>query len=125
MNLLIRIALSALALLGVAAVVPGIHVHGFVAAVLAALALALVNGFLRPLIVLLTLPVTLITLGLFLLVVNAGMLLLTGAIVPGFEVVSWRSALGGTVGLWLIGMLINRFVPDEQEVHFDRKMIAR
>ncbi|HEY8285604.1 MAG TPA: phage holin family protein [Chloroflexota bacterium] len=126
MNLLIRLVLGALALLLTAAVVPGIHASGFLAALVAALALALVNGFLRPILIFLTLPITLVTLGLFLLVINAGMLLLVGNVVTGFSVHGWAAALVGSLVLWLCSLAINRFVPDEQkQIHWDARLLQR
>src|SRR4051794_8034067 len=120
MNFLVRLVLSAFALLLVAAIVPGIQASGFVAAAVAALALALVNSFVRPIIVVLTLPLTVLTLGLFLLVVNAGMLLLVGNVVTGFSVHGWSAAIVGSLLLWLAGMVINRLIPDENhQVHWD------
>ena len=126
MNLIVRVVLSALALLLTAAVVPGIHASGFVAALVAALALALVNGFLRPILVLLTLPITVVTLGLFLLVINAGMLLLVGNVVTGFSVHGWAAALVGSLVLWLCSLGINQIVADdEQRIRWDVRMIHR
>ncbi len=126
MNLIVRVVLSALALLLTAALVPGIHASGFLAALVAALALALVNGFLRPILVLLTFPITLVTLGLFLLVINAGMLLLVGNVVTGFSVHGWAAALVGSLVLWLCSLAINKFIPDdEQRIRWDVRMIHR
>ena len=126
MNFIVRVVLSALALLLTAALVPGIHASGFLAALVAAVALALVNGFLRPVLVLLTFPITLVTLGLFLLVINAGMLLLVGNVVSGFSVHGWAAALVGSLVLWLCSLGINQIVSDdEQRIHWDVRMIHR
>lgn len=126
MNLIVRLVLGALALLFTAAVVPGIHASGFVAALIAAVALALVNGFLRPILVFLTFPITIVTLGLFLLVINAGMLLLVGNVVSGFSVHGWAAALVGSIILWLCSLGINRVVPDEQQrIHWDVRLLNR
>jgi putative membrane protein len=126
MNLIVRLVLSALALLLTAAVVPGIHASGFVAALVAAVALALVNGFLRPILVFLTFPITVVTFGLFLLVINAGMLLLVGNVVTGFSVHGWAAALVGSLVLWLCSLAINRIVTDdEQRIHWDVHMFRR
>ena len=95
---IIHLVLSALLLLLVARFVPGITIEGFGYALLAALVLGVVNGIVRPVLVFLTLPVTLLTLGLFLLVINALMLLLTAALVPGFTISGlWPALLGGIV----------------------------
>jgi putative membrane protein len=126
MNLLVRLVLGAVALLLTASVVPGIHAAGFVAALVAAVALALANGFLRPILVFLTFPITLLTMGLFLLVINAGMLLLVGNLVSGFSVHGWAAALVGSLILWLCSLAINHLVPDDrQRIHWDVRLLQR
>jgi putative membrane protein len=75
--------------------VPGIYVHGFYAALIAALLLGLVNTLIRPLLLLLTLPITLLTLGLFILVVNGFLFWFAGSVLRGFVVDSiWHGILG-------------------------------
>jgi len=91
--------------------VDGISIRDAGTLLLSALLLGVVNAFVRPIAVVLTFPITLVTLGLFLLVVNAGMLLLVAKVVPGFEIAGFWSALWGAViisitgwiGSWLIG----------------------
>lgn len=90
--------------------IDGIDVRDPKAAVFGALALGLANAIVRPIIVLLTLPVTAITLGLFLFVVNALMLMLAAAIVDGFEVDGFGSALKGSFGLALMNLLVGIFL---------------
>jgi putative membrane protein len=90
--------LSALLLWLVSLIVPGIYLAGVGAALLAALVLGIANTLVRPLLLLITLPITILTLGLFLIVINALMLLLTSAIVGGFRVHGFGSAaLAGLV----------------------------
>ncbi len=86
MNLLIRLVVSTIAVLVADLLLPGVHVEDLVAGLLVAVVLALLNAFVRPLLLLLTLPVTLITLGLFILVINAALVLLAARIVPSFVV---------------------------------------
>ena len=86
MYLLIIWSLNALALLSVANFVPGIHVDGFTSALIAAFFLGLVNTLIRPIFLVLTLPVTLLTLGLFIFVINGLMFWFTGSILKGFVV---------------------------------------
>ncbi|MGE0158103.1 MAG: phage holin family protein [Gemmatimonadales bacterium] len=90
--------------------VSGIRVRDGKAALIGALVLGLANAFVRPVLVLLTLPVTVVTLGLFLLVVNALMLALAAALVDGFEVEGFGAALWGSFLLavmnFLVGLLI-------------------
>lgn len=93
MNLLIRILLTAVLVTVIAHVMPGVVVDSFMTSVIVAVVLGLLNIFIKPLLVLFTLPVTIITFGLFLLVINALMILLCTEIVTGFEVRSFWFAL--------------------------------
>ena len=86
MGFLIRLCLNALALLIVSAVVPGIQVQGVLPALAAAFFLGLVNAVVRPVILILTLPLTILTLGLFIPVINASLLKLVSLMIQGFEV---------------------------------------
>jgi putative membrane protein len=94
---LIRLAISALGLWIAARFVPGIEIQGDTTLLLAALLLGVVNAVVRPVVVLLTLPVTLLTLGLFLWVVNAAMFGLVAALLDGFAVRDFGSALLGAL----------------------------
>jgi len=109
MPLLIRWVINALALMLVAYLVGGIHVQGFFSALVASALIGLLNAFLRPLLIILTLPLTILTLGLFAFVINALMLLLASSILAGFQVDGFGSALWGALLLtlvsWLIGAL--------------------
>jgi len=109
-SLLLRWFLSALALLAVAYLYPGVRVEGFFAAAVAALVLGLVNAIVRPIFVILTLPVTILTLGLFLFVVNALMLWLVAEVVKGFAVDGFVAALIGSVLYSLITLLVSYLV---------------
>lgn len=97
MKLLLIWALNALALIAVANFVPGIHVDGFAAALIAAFFLGLVNTLIRPLLLLLTLPVTLLTLGLFIFVINGLLFWWVGSVLRGFVVDSFWSGVLGAV----------------------------
>lgn len=98
MYLLLIWILNALALIAVANFVPGIHVDGFVSALIAALFLGLVNTLIRPLLLLLTLPVTLITLGLFIFVINGLLFWFVGSVLRGFVVDGfWYGVLGAAL----------------------------
>ena len=91
-------ALNGLALFAVANYVPGIHVDGFTAALIAALILGFVNTLIRPLLLLLTLPVTLLTLGLFIFVINGLLFWAVGSILRGFIVDSfWHGVMGAVL----------------------------
>ena len=98
MYLLLIWILNALALIAVANFVPGIHVDGFASALVAAFFLGLVNTLIRPLLLLLTLPVTLITLGLFIFVINGLLFWFVGSVLRGFVVDGfWYGVLGAVL----------------------------
>ncbi|MFM2408815.1 MAG: hypothetical protein RL358_1557 [Pseudomonadota bacterium] len=98
MKLLIIWALNAFALIAVANFVPGIHVDGYPAALLAAFLLGLVNALIRPILLLLTLPITLVTLGLFIFVINGLLFWWVGSSLNGFSVDSfWHGVLGAVL----------------------------
>lgn len=105
---LLHLVLTAVALLVVANLVSGVQLGGFGSALFAALILGLVNAVVRPVMILLTLPFTIITLGLFLFVVNAFMLWLVAALSPGFEIGGFGAALLGSLLLTVLNMLIAR-----------------
>jgi len=97
LTLLARWIVNAAALLLVAYVYPAVHVSSFFAALVAALILGLVNAVVRPILVILTLPVTLLTLGLFLFVINALCFWLVAEVVQGFTVTGFVGALIGSI----------------------------
>lgn len=107
MHLLLRWLINALAILGIAYYVPGIGVSGFYAALIAALVLGIINALLRPILIILTLPVNILTLGLFTLVINALLFWLTSTIVKGFAVTDFRAAFIGALIMWLVSWLTN------------------
>ncbi|AJW43786.1 MULTISPECIES: phage holin family protein [Ralstonia] len=112
MRLLAVWIINALALLLVAYLLTGIHVNGFGSALIAALVLGLVNTLIRPILVILTLPVTLLTLGLFIFVINALLFLFVGNLLAGFQVASFGAALLGSILYsvisWLLSSLLLR-----------------
>lgn len=98
LRLLLIWSLNSLALFAVANLVPGIHVDGFFAAFVAALVLGLVNTIIRPVFLVLTLPVTVITLGLFIFIINGLLFWFAGSILRGFVVDGfWYGVLGAVV----------------------------
>lgn len=90
----------------VASVVPGIHIEGFSAAFLAVIVMSLLNTFIKPILFILTFPVTVMTLGLFSLVINAGMFMLAGKFISGFSVENFSAAFIGSLVLSFITMLL-------------------
>ncbi len=119
-GLIVSLIVNVLALLVVVKIVPGIHVDSNTTLIVAAIVIALVNTFIRPLVQLISLPLTLLTLGIFALVVNALMLELAALLVHGFTIESFWSALLGTIVLSLTSTLLNSFVktPPLQQSNF-------
>ena len=105
LSLLLRWLVNAGALLLVAYLYPGVQVKDFVAALVAALVLGLVNALIRPILVILTLPVTLLTLGLFLFIINALLFWLVAELVSGFTVTGFWAALVGSILYSLITLI--------------------
>ena len=107
MKTIVRWLLLAAALLLVANIYPGVQVASFGAAMIAALVIGLFNALVRPILVLLTLPVTIITLGLFLFVINALMFYFAAAVLQGFHVDGFVAALIGSILYSLCGLVID------------------
>jgi putative membrane protein len=109
---LIHAAVLAVAIWISAQVVSGITIRSVPDLIIAALVLGVVNAVIRPLLVILTLPITVLTLGLFYLVVNGLAFGLAAALVPGFEISSWTSAILGallvSVVSWFLGIFVKR-----------------
>jgi len=104
--LAIRILITAFLVMLLAHVLPGIHVDSFLTSVWVAIVLAILNVFIKPLIVILTIPITIFTLGLFLLVINGLIILLCEQIVGGFHVASFWSALLFSLVLSLLQSIV-------------------
>jgi putative membrane protein len=111
-GILIRIVVNALAIIVAAKIVPGIQLNGFLSALAAGLVLGLVNAVARPILIFLTFPLTLVTLGLFLLVLNGFCLWLTSVLVSGFEIHGFWSAVLGALLVSLVSWLLNGFIND-------------
>jgi putative membrane protein len=90
---------------------PGVTVRNLTAAVLTALVLGLINAIIRPILVVLTFPLTIVTLGLFIFVLNALLVLLTAAIVPGFDVRNFWWALLFSLVFSVVSFILHRIVP--------------
>jgi putative membrane protein len=113
---LIRVLINALAIYFAAAIVPGIALSGLMAALGAGLVLGLVNAVVRPILILLTLPFTLLTLGLFLFVLNGLCLWLTSALVKGFEVHGFWAAVFGSILVSVVSWLLTTSVSDRGQI---------
>ena len=107
---LIRMLVSALGLWIASALVPGIEITGIGTLVAAAFLLGIVNAVIRPIIVILTLPITIVTLGLFLLVINAAMLGLVAWLLDGFMLAGFLSAVAGSLVVSVIGWFASWYI---------------
>jgi putative membrane protein len=108
MHFLIRLAITSAAFLIVSYVVPGITVTGWIPAVVVALFLIILNTIVRPILIVLTLPITIVTLGLFLLVINASILFFVASFVHGVQIQSFWSALLGSILISIISTFANK-----------------
>lgn len=115
LKFIVRLLLNAIAILVVAKLVSGIAVAGYGAAILAALALGIVNALIKPLMHLLALPITIITFGLFALVINGLMFGLAAGLVPGFTVLGFWPAFWGAIVYSVCSYLINGLLMTDHE----------
>lgn len=113
-RLLLHWILSALSLIIVAHIVPGFYLSGFGAALVAAVIIGLINATLGAFLKLITLPLTIITLGLFWLVINALMLWIASALVPGFHIAGFGAAFIGAVVPMLVNFLFRALLPQRE-----------
>jgi putative membrane protein len=111
LSFLVHWAVLAIALLVAVRLVPGVAVNSYATLAVAALVIGLVNAFVRPVLVLLSLPVTVLTLGLFYLVVNGACLMIAAALVPGFRVDGCLPAILGALVIGLVGWLVGMLLP--------------
>ena len=116
MGFILRVLINAGALMLAARVVPGIYLAGWKPALLAGLVLGLVNGIIRPVLVVLTFPLTLLTLGLFLLVLNGFCLAMTAWFVPGLDVHGLLPAVLGALIVTVVSWLLTAFISDRGRV---------
>jgi putative membrane protein len=107
MSILINLIISSIAVFAAAYILPGVSVDNFTAAMIAAIVIGVFNAFLKPILLILTLPITIVTLGLFALVINALLILLADQIVPGFSVEGFVWALILSVVLSVINFFLH------------------
>lgn len=110
MNIIYRLLFNALGLFVIAEFIDGIHIDGFYAAVIAALVLGVLNTIVRPILFVLTLPITVLTLGLFSFVLNAALFLFAASFIEGFAVDSFWYALLGSLLMSLVSTAGSRFI---------------
>lgn len=109
MSLLINLVVSTIAVIIAAYVIPGVQVDTLFAAFVVAIMLGIMNAIIKPILVILTLPITIVTLGLFLFVINALLVLFVADLVPGFHVAGFWSALFFSLVASLVGSFLSAF----------------
>lgn len=114
MKTLINIFFTAVFVLLLAYLMPGVSVNGFMSALMVAVVLGLLNIFIKPLLVLFTLPVTILTLGLFLLVINALMVMLCDELIDGFHITTFWKALLFSLVLSFCQAVVGKLSEDEK-----------
>lgn len=112
MRLLLRLIVNVLTLLIVAYIVPGFEIVDIWTAIVAAVVIGLVNTFLRPLLLLITLPITLVTFGIFAFVINILLLMLSAIIVPGFQIDGFLTAGIASIVLSLVSWFLHKLATD-------------
>jgi putative membrane protein len=115
MNLIIRLLLNALAVFVLANILNGVDVDGYLGAIIVAIVLSLLNLLVKPILVILTLPVTIITLGLFLLVINALIILLADKLIDGFSVDGIWVAILFSILLSILQSLLQSFFKEDKK----------
>ena len=120
MRLLVRWLINALSLLIVAYIVPGFELHGFTAALIAAVVFGLINATLGLFLKVVTFPLTILSFGLFLIVINAILLKMTASVTRGFAVHTWTAALIGAIVLSLVSTFLHWLIRDNRRVEVRR-----
>jgi putative membrane protein len=120
MRLLVRWLINAVSLLIVAYIVPGFELHGLGAALIAAVIFGVVNATLGLVLKVVTFPLTILSFGLFLIVINAIMLKMAAAVTPGFVVHTWTAALIGAIVLSLVSTFLHWLIKDDRRVEARR-----
>ncbi|HVO68098.1 MAG TPA: phage holin family protein [Syntrophales bacterium] len=116
MGLLIRWLILTVAIIFASYLLEGIHISGFFSAFFAAAILGILNALFRPVLIILTLPINILTFGLFTFIINALMLKMASGVIPGFEVHGFWTAVFGALIISLISWLLNSFISDRGRV---------
>ncbi len=112
MNFLVRLLINGVVIYYLSNVFNGVHVSDFLTAIIVTLVLAILNTFIKPLLVILTLPITILTLGLFSLVINTIVMLATARLIPGFEIDGFINAFYFSLILSILGWIINKLAKE-------------
>jgi putative membrane protein len=115
-GLLLRWLILSVAIMAAAYLFPGIQVNGFGSALFAALVLGILNAFFRPILLILTLPINVLTLGLFTFVINALLLMMTSGIIGGLVVTGFWSALLGSLIISVVSWFLSSFINDRGRI---------
>lgn len=117
MKIILKMLLTAVAVIILAQILPGIHVDSYTTAIIVAIVLGLLRIFVRPLIILFTLPITIITLGLFLFVINAIIILLADKLIDGFDVAGFWYALLFSLLLSFLQSILYSLLKEKKQKH--------
>jgi putative membrane protein len=128
-GIIIRWLILTVAIMLASYLLDGIHVTGFISALLAAAILGILNAFFRPVLIILTLPINILSLGLFTFIINAVLLLMVSGVISGFTVRGFWSAVFGSLLISIVSGLLNSFINDKGRVdhirHVDMKKTDR
>ncbi|MGV8074250.1 MAG: phage holin family protein [Syntrophobacteraceae bacterium] len=117
-GLLVRWLLFTVAIIITSYLVEGIQIAGFFSAFFAAAVLGILNALFRPILIVLTLPINILTLGLFTFVINAFLLMTASGVVPGFYVQGFLSAIFGSIIITLVSWLLNSFINERGRIEY-------
>lgn len=109
MNILVRLLIIIVAVYVAAYIIPGVTIDSYQALIVASIVLGVINAFVKPILIFLTFPLTIVTLGIFLLILNGILVLLVSSIVPGFHVNSFLSAVLFSIVVSLVSSLLSHF----------------
>lgn len=109
MNVFLRLLILIIAVYVAAYIIPGVKIDSYQTLIVASIVLGVINAFIKPVLVFLTFPLTVVTLGIFLLILNGILVLLVGSIVPGFHVNSFLSAILFSIVVSLVSSLLSHF----------------
>ncbi len=115
MKLLIKIVLNAVALYIVAFIIPGFDFDGYTSLLVASIIMGVVNTFIKPVLQILFLPITIVTLGVFALLINVTLLWGISFLVPGFEIASFTTAIIASIALMLVSMFLHKLSEDKKD----------
>ena len=117
-GLILRWLISTASIVLASYLVNGIRVSGFFSALLAAVALGILNAVLRPILIILTLPLTILTMGLFIFFINALMLVMASGIIPGFDVQGFWPAMFGSLIISIINWILSMFINEQGKIEY-------